>query len=296
MTFGGYTLYNAANPAHWGAELFFKYSDGFYPASPEVIENGGYTLYTYAPGGFTEASDPTGSDEEYYVKLAAKTEDGRTEADGNTLRDLYYFTLIDENFEESYTVYANRECDTVYVKDEGGDWVKVGSEWVAFDENDPGHEGLDRFNAVIGYIGNSAANDGGVSVKLDRLSHTAVTNTIEEKSPTILITLLQRQVTIGSLNDTIDTLTIGELMEIEPGSVFDNDVLRNATIENLSEKVSSLFTDMTIGTLLEYANVSVSSEIAYILQDVKIADFFGALEYHQNGQLTVNMAKLFGIA
>ena len=293
VTFGGYTLYDAGNPTHWGAELFFKYSDGFYPASPEVIENGGYKLYTYAPGSFTEASDPTGSDEEYYVKLAAKTEDGRTEADGSTLLNLYYFTLIDENFEESYTVYANRECDTVYVKDEGGEWVKVGSEWVAFDENDPEHEGLDRFNAVIGYIGNSAANDGGG--ELDRLSHTAVTNTIEEKSPTILITLLQRQVTIGSLNDTIDTLTIGELMEIEPGSVFDNDVLRNATIENLSEKVSSLFTDMTIGTLLEYANVSVSSEIAYILQDVKIADFFGALEY-QNGQLTVNMVKLFGIA
>lgn len=297
VSFGGYTLYDAENPAHWGAELFFKYSDGFYPASSEVLENGGYTLYTYTPeDGFTEASDPTGSDEEYYVKLAAKTEDGRTEADGSTLLNLYYFTLIDENFEEGYTVYANRECDTVYVKDEGGDWVKVGSEWVAFDENDPEHEGLDRFNAVIGYIGNSAANDGGVSVKLDRLSNSAVTNTIEEKSPTILITLLQRQVTIGSLNDAIDTLTIGELMEIEPGSVFDNDVLRNATIENLSEKVSSLFTDMTIGTLLEYANVSVSSEIAYILQDVKIADFFGALEYHQNGQLTVNMGKLFGIA
>ena len=291
VTFGGYTLYDATDPTHWGAELYFKYSDGYYPASSEVIENGGYTLHTYAPdGGFAEASDPTGSDEgEYYVKLASKTEES-----GDASRTVYYYTLIDENFKEGYTVYAKRECDTVYVKDEGGDWVKVGSEWVAFDENDPEHEGLDRFNAVIGYIGNSAANDGGVD--LDRLSHTAVTNTIEEKSPTILITLLQRQVTIGSLNDTIDTLTIGELMEIEPGSVFDNDVLRNATIENLSEKVSSLFTDMTIGTLLEYANVSVSSEIAYILQDVKIADFFGALEYHQNGQLTVNMAKLFGIA
>lgn len=290
VTFGGYTLYDAGNPTHWGAELFFKYSDGYYPASSEVIENRGYTLYTYAPdGGFAEASDPIGSDEgEYYVKLASKTEES-----GDASRTVYYYTLIDENFEEGYTVYAKRECDTVFVKDEGGTWVKVGSEWVAFNENDPEHEGLDRFNAVIGYIGNSAANDGGGG-KLDRLSNSAVTNTIEEKSPTILITLLQRQVTIGSLNETIDTLTIGEMMEIEPGSVFDNDVLRNATIENLSEKVSSLFTDMTIGTLLEYANVSVSSEIAYILQDVKIADFFGALEY-QKGQLTVNMGKLFGV-
>ena len=52
---------------------------------------------------------------------------------------------------------------------------------------------------------------------------------------------------------------------------------------------------MTIGKLLKYANIAVSPQVSYILQDVKLADFFGALEY-SNGQLTVNMENLFGIA
>ena len=119
---------------------------------------------------------------------------------------------------------------------------------------------------------------------------------IEEKSPTILISLLERQVTIGSLNEAIDTLTIGEMMEIEPGSVFDNPALSGSTVDGLSANVNSMFTDMTIGKLLKYANIAVSPQVSYILQDVKLADFFGALEYsYSDGQLTVNMGKLFGI-
>ena len=296
VSFGGYVPYNENDPTHWGADVFFKYSDGYYPASSAALAAADdIGIYTYTPdGGFALTSVSAGSGTEgYYVKLDAKFEDGRTEADGNTPLALYYFTAIDGGFKETYTVYSKRECDYIFVENAAsGGWVNVSGEWTEYDQALHGDVEM-RYDRYLGYIGNDAANTGGIG--LDPLTDIAV-NVLEEKSPTILISLLQRQVTIGSLNDTIDTLTIGELMEIEPGSVFDNDVLRNATIENLSEKVSSLFTDMTIGTLLEYANVSVSSEIAYILQDVKIADFFGALEYHQNGQLTVNMEKLFGIA
>lgn len=283
VTFGGYTLYNAANPAHWGAKLYFKHSEGYYPAADG---NGSYT-FNFETGSFSEEAGGG------YILLEAKYEDGRTGSDGSTPLALYYYSLIDSEYKEGYTVYSKRECDYIFLENKAnGGWTNVSGEWEEYNEDIHGTDAA-RYDRVIGYIGGNAANNGGTG--LSPLSKTKVT-VIEEKSPTILISLLKRQVTIGSLNETIDTLTIGELMEIEPGSVFDNDVLRNATIENLSEKVSSLFTDMTIGTLLEYANVSVSSEIAYILQDVKIADFFGALEYqNQNGQLTVNMEKLFGI-
>lgn len=284
VTFGGYSLYDAENPAHWGAELYFKYSEGYYPAS----DGNGTHSFDFTTGSFSEG---TGGG---YILLEAKYEDGRTGSDGSTPLALYYYSLIDSEYKEGYTVYSKRECDYIFLENKAnGGWTNVSGEWEEYNEAIHGTDAA-RYDRVIGYIGGNAANNGGTG--LSPLSKTKVT-VIEEKSPTILISLLERQVTIGSLNETIDTLTIGEMMEIEPGSVFDNDVLRNATIENLSEKVSSLFTDMTIGTLLEYANVSVSSEIAYILQDVKIADFFGALEYqNQNGQLTVNMEKLFGIA
>lgn len=296
VSFGGYVPYNENDPTHWGADVFFKYSDGYYPASSAALaEADDIGIYTYTPdGGFALTSVSAGSGTEgYYVKLDAKFENGRTEADGTTPLALYYFTAIDGGFKETYTVYSKRECDYIFLENKAnGGWTNVSGEWEEYNEAIHGIDAA-RYDRVIGYIGNDAANDGGTEAGLAPLTDISV-NVLDEKSPTILISLLERQVTIGSLNETIDTLTIGEMMEIEPGSVFDNELLSDATIETLSSRVNSLFSEMTIGTLLEYAKVSVSSEIAYILQDVKIADFFGALKY-QNGQLTVNMEKLFGI-
>lgn len=282
VTFGGYALYDAANPAHWGAKLYFKYSEGYYPAS----DGNGTHSFDFTTGSFSEVAGGG------YILLEAKYEDGRTGSDGSTPLALYYYSLIDSAYKEGYTVYSKRECDYIFLESENGTWTNVSGEWEEYNEDIHGTDAA-RYDRVIGYIGGNAANTGGTD--LPALSKTKVT-VIEEKSPTILISLLERQVTIGSLNETIDTLTIGEMMEIEPGSVFDNPALSGSTVDGLSANVNSMFTDMTIGTLLKYANIAVSPQVSYILQDVKLADFFGALEYqYQNGQLTVNMEKLFGI-
>lgn len=282
VTFGGYTLYDAENPAHWGAELYFKYSEGYYPAS----DGNGTHSFDFTTGSFSEVAGGG------YILLEAKYEDGRTGSDGSTPLALYYYSLIDSEYKEGCTVYSKRECDYIFLENKAnGGWTNVSGEWEEYNEAIHGTDAA-RYDRVIGYIGGNAANDGGTN--LSPLSTTKV-NVIEEKSPTILISLLERQVTIGSLNETIDTLTIGEMMEIEPGSVFDNPALSGSTVDGLSANVNSMFTDMTIGTLLKYANIAVSPQVSYILQDVKLADFFGALKY-SDGQLTVNMEKLFGIA
>ena len=278
VTFGGYVPYDANDPTHWGAELYFKYSEGYYPASADAIAVGGYDRYSYSvDGGFY--SDDNGE----YIKL-----EGREETERGTL---YYYSLIDSGYQAGYTVYSKRECDYIFLENaESGGWVNVAGEWEEYDQDL--HADVEmRYDRVIGYIGNDAANDGGTDAGLDPLTDISV-NVREEKSPTILISLLERQVTIGSLNETIDTLTIGEMMEIEPGSLFDNELLSGATIETLSSRVNSLFSEMTIGTLLEYANVSVSAQLEYILRDIYIADFFGALVY-ENGMIVVDMEKLF---
>ena len=281
VTFGGYTLYDAENPAHWGVELYFKYSEGYYPAS----DGNGTHSFDFTTGSFSEVAGGG------YILLEAKYEDGRTGSDGSTPLALYYYSLIDSEYKEGYTVYSKRECDYIFLENKAnGGWTNVSGEWEEYNEDIHGTDAA-RYDRVMGYIGGNAANTGGTN--LSPLSKTKVT-VIEEKSPTILISLLERQVTIGSLNETIDTLTIGEMMEIEPGSVFDNPALSGSTVDGLSANVNSMFTDMTIGKLLKYANIAVSPQVSYILQDVKLADFFGALEY-SDGQLTVNMEKLFGI-
>ena len=272
--FGSYEPYNPDDPTHWGEAIYFKYTDGYYPAS----DGNGTHSFDFTTGEFATAENGK------YIKLT-----GRPEGERGTL---YYYSLIDSGYQTGYTVYSKRECDFIFLENKAnGGWTNVSGEWEEYNEDIHGTDAA-RYDRVMGYIGGNAANDGGTG--LSPLSTTKVT-VIEEKSPTILISLLERQVTIGSLNETIDTLTIGEMMEIEPGSVFDNPALSGSTVDGLSANVNSMFTDMTIGTLLEYANIAVSPQVSYILQDVKLADFFGALEYSY-GQLTVNMEKLFGIA
>ncbi len=282
--FGSYEPYNPDDPTHWGEAVYFKYTEGYYPAS----DGNGTHSFDFTTGSFSEG---TGGG---YILLEAKYEDGRTGSDGSTPLALYYYSLIDSGYQADYTVYSKRECDYIFLENaENGGWVNVSGEWEEYNEAIHGTDAA-RYDRVMGYIGGNAANDGGTN--LSHLSTTKVT-VIEEKSPTILISLLERQVTIGSLNETIDTLTIGEMMEIEPGSLFDNPALSGSTVDGLSANVTSMFTDMTIGELLKYANIAVSPQVSYILQDVKLADFFGALEYSDSdGQLTVNMEKLFGIA
>lgn len=277
VTFGGYVPYNADDPTHWGAELYFKYSDGYYPASADATADNGYVRYSYSVnGGFY--SDDNGA----YIKLEGREETGRG--------TLYYYSLIDSGYQAGYTVYSKRECDYIFLESENGTWTNVSGEWEEYDEAVHGADAA-RYDRVMGYIGGNAANDGGTEAGLAPLTDISV-NVLDEKSPTILISLLERQVTIGSLNETIDTLTIGEMMEIEPGSLFDNELLSGATIETLSSRVNSMFSEMTIGTLLEYANVSVSAQLEYILRDIYITDFFGALVY-ENGMIVVDMEKLF---
>lgn len=280
--FGSYEPYNPDDPTHWGEAIYFKYTDGYYPAS----DGNGTHSFDFTTGSFSEVAGGG------YILLEAKYEDGRTGSDGSTPLALYYYSLIDSEYKEGYTVYSKRECDYIFLENKAnGGWTNVSGEWEEYNEDIHGTDAA-RYDRVIGYIGGNAANTGGTD--LPALSTTKVTVSAE-KSPTILISLLERQVTIGSLNETIDTLTIGEMMEIEPGSVFDNPALSGSTVDGLSANVNSMFTDMTIGTLLKYANIAVSPQVSYILQDVKLADFFGALEY-SDGQLTVNMEKLFGIA
>lgn len=272
-SFGSYEPYDPDNPTHWDETIYFKYTEGYYPAADG---NGSYD-FDFDNGEFTPAENGE------YIMLEGREETGRS--------TLYYYSLIDSGYQAGYTVYSKRECDYIFLENDEGKWTNVSGEWEEYKEDIHGADAA-RYDRVIGYIGGNAANDGGTG--LPALSDTKVT-VREEKSPTILISLLERQVTIGSLNETIDTLTIGEMMEIEPGSVFDNPALSGSTVDGLSANVNSMFTDMTIGTLLKYANIAVSPQVSYILQDVKLADFFGALEY-SDGQLTVDMEKLFGIA
>lgn len=297
--FNKYYRYNPDNPAHWGEPLFFKFTDGYYPASADTAAETKYTKYYYdfSSGTFTTTASGTPSAVAFAVKMP-DSEDGK-----------YYYTEIsspladgDDAFTDGTSVYSKRECETVYKEytagttddyqnDPSNRFVEIDGEFVPYDES--AHAGMTVYVRYIGYLGNDAANDGGYG-NLAALSSIKV-EIVTEKSSAVLLAIAERGLTLNTLDENIKSFTIEELMDIEEGSIFDDPDIRSATVDTLATAITSKFSTMSISELIRWANVrGVDEQVLFILEDVKIADFFTSLEYN-NGTITVNMEKLLGV-
>ena len=282
--FAAYVRYDAGNPAHWGRELFFKFTDGY---TLLTADTEGETLYYYDFGSGDYISSQSDSTSDALVMMTGRDD------------KKYYFSEIngvraagDEAFASGDTVYSKRLAEVIYKLADNGSFVYEDGAYVAYDP-DRHADVTERYDRVTGVLVNKAGNDGGegllAPLSTDRVS------VIREKSSSVLIAMLDRELTIGTLDENIKSFTIEELIDIESGSVFDDPTIRNATVDTLSDAITAKLTNSSIGELIRWANVrGVDEKVLFILEDVKISDFFTALEY-KDGTITVNMEKLLGV-
>ncbi len=282
--FAAYVRYDAKNPAHWGRKLFFKFTDG-YTLSTADTEDETLYYYDFKSGAYTSSQSASTSDA---LVMMTGRDDGK-----------YYFSEIngvraadDEAFASGDTVYSKRLAEVIYKLADDGSFVYEDGGYVAYDP-DRHADVTERYDRVTGVLVNKAGNDGGegllAPLSTDRVS------VVREKSSSVLIAMLDRRLTIGTLDENIKSFTIEELIDIESGSVFDDTTIRNATVDTLSDAITAKLTNSSIGELIRWANVrGVDEKVLFILEDVKISDFFTALEY-KDGTITVNMEKLLGV-
>ena len=282
--FAAYVRYDAKNPAHWGREPFFKFTDGY---TLPTADTDGETLYYYdfESGAYTSSRSASTSDA--LVRMTGR-DDGK-----------YYFSEIngvraanDDAFVSGDTVYSKRLAEVIYKLADDGSFVYEDGAYASYDP-DRHADVTERYDRVTGVLVNKAGNDGGegllAPLSTDRVS------VVREKSSSVLIAMLDRRLTIGTLDENIKSFTIEELIDIESGSVFDDPTIRNATVDTLSDAITAKLTNSSIGELIRWANVrGVDEKVLFILEDVKISDFFTALEY-KDGTITVNMEKLLGV-
>ena len=282
--FAAYVRYDGNNPAHWGRDLFFKFTDGY---TLPTADTEGETLYYYdfESGAYTSSQSASTSDA---LVMMTGRDDGK-----------YYFSEIngvraadDKAFVSGDTVYSKRLAEVVYKLADNGSFVYEDGGYVAYDP-DRHADVTERYDRVTGVLVNKAGNDGGegllAPLSTDRVS------VVREKSSSVLIAMFDRELTIGTLDENIKSFTIEELIDIESGSVFDDPTIRNATVDTLSDAITAKLTNSSIGELIRWANVrGVDEKVLFILEDVKISDFFTALEY-KDGTITVNMEKLLGV-
>ncbi len=294
--FNKYYRYDPSNPAHEGEQLYFKFTGGFYPASADTAGETAY-YYDYKTGEFTTTKSGTTSSAAFAVRMPVSADDKD---------DKYYYTEINSTLAEgdatfdadTDATYSKRACEEIFKEYTAGTadddpanlFVSIDDGFVQYDES--AHAGMTVYVRYIGYLGNDAANDGGSG--LTPLSSVKV-QLVTEKSSAVLLAIADRALTINTLDENIKNFTIEELMDIEEGSIFDDPDIRTATINTLSEAITTKFSTMSISDLIRWANVrGVDEQVLFILEDVKIADFFTSLEY-KNGTITVNMEKLLGV-
>ena len=150
--FNKYYRYNPDNPAHWGEPLFFKFTDGYYPASADTATETKY-YYDFNSGTFIKTTEEVPEEVSFAVKMPVSAD------------DKYYYTEInstladgDAAFTDGTPVYSKRECETVYKEytpgtaddDPANLFVSIDDGFVPYDES--AHAGMTVYERYIGYL------------------------------------------------------------------------------------------------------------------------------------------------
>lgn len=212
--------------------------------------------------------------------------------------DTYYqYQGKDNDGNSKEPLYSKVYCENVYVKSASGNYVFNGNEYVAYDASK--HDGLDRFNQVVGYL--ATANETYVKVSgayAIALPHTQAMvaregGMIREKSQAVIRMLATKKVTIANIDSVIKTATVGEIMEVSPDSIFEK--FADSTINSLNANLQSTITEMSVGELMEFAGVSTNNAVVRsALKDVKLKNFFDSLTFNPTVGIVVDMEKACG--
>lgn len=194
-------------------------------------------------------------------------------------------------------LYSKVYCENIYVKSASGNYVFNGNEYVAYDASK--HDGLDRFDQVVGYL--ATANEtyvkvsGAYAIALPHIQSMVAREggMIREKSQAVIRMLATKKVTIANIDSVIKTATVGEIMEVSPDSIFEK--FADSTINSLNANLQSTITEMSVGELMEFAGVSTSNAVVRsALKDVKLKNFFDSLTFNPTVGIVVDMEKACG--
>lgn len=209
----------------------------------------------------------------------------------------YQYLGKDNDGNSKEPLYSKEYCEDIYVKSATGAYVFNGNEYVAYDASK--HDGLDRFEQVVGYL--ATANETYVKVSgayAIALPHTQSMvaregGMIREKSQAVIRMLATKKVTIANIDSVIKTATVGEIMEVTPDSIFEK--FADSTINSLNSNLQSTITEMSVGELMEFAGVSTSNAVVRsALKDVKLKNFFDSLTFNPTVGIVVDMEKACG--
>lgn len=270
----------AATYSNADADLYVEISGMYTPYDSTKLTHLGFSSY------FVKQTKTDGT--KFYVP---------TTTPGASDDMTYQYQGKDEDGNSKEALYSKVYCENIYVKSASGNYVFNGNEYVAYDASK--HDGLDRFEQVVGYL----ATTNETYVKVSGAYAIALPHTqsmvarkggmIREKSQAVIRMLATKKVTIANIDSVIKTATVGEIMEVTPDSIFEK--FADSTINSLNANLQSTIIEMSVGELMEFAGVSTSNAVVRsALKDVKLKNFFDSLTFNPTVGIVVDMEKACG--
>ncbi|MBQ9276779.1 MAG: hypothetical protein IJ226_04210, partial [Clostridia bacterium] len=188
--------------------------------------------------------------------------------------------------------YSRQYCESVYLKCDDLTlypidqyFVFIDGKYVKYDAEK--HEGMDTFIIVQAFLADESQVEA-----LDTNDYTRV-HVIHEKSAPVLRMMSEHN--INDMSSVVGDAVIDDLMDISPDNMFGTDKIKNSKINDLGSAMSGLMNEMTINKLLDWANITtIDPKVKSAIGDATLTSFFNSLTY-QNGSITVNMLKLYGL-
>ncbi len=193
--------------------------------------------------------------------------------------------------ESEYSEYEKQVgCDKVYV------YTPATNEYVLYSESADYGDDAEYYIKKLGYI----AQKGEVFYNENSADKTAlnfqIIQTMERERSSKVLALLADK-TVNDMNSTIENATIGDFMDVTPGTIFDDKDIRESQLHDLGNTLANKLATITIGKLIEWGSITtIDPSVLNILHEVTLTDFFYALTYDDStGMIAFDMAKLYGI-
>ena len=290
---GNYVEYSSANPSHADLDKYLLLSDGYALVEDSTADTRD-KFYLKADGTFS--ADSTGA----YVGLTFIKNTVKHSAGG---KDFYYFAPLDSAYNlavglgEVIPTFSKQMASTTYIEtdDEASATLAFyDKKIIAKDELPDDAEDVVYVKETIGYIVKIKGDNAEVLAFLELMdAGTKKVAYVQQQSAPALKAFAVHDVKVNSLDTALKEFKIRDMMDVAPDSLFDDEDIKNANIDDLGNVFQKKLKNMTIQNILDWGNITtLSDEVLAIIGEATLEDFFASLSY-ANGDIHVDIVKLY---
>lgn len=301
---GNYVEYSATNPVHADLEKYILLSDGYALVEDSTADTRERTRFYLTNSGIT-TSNTDAIDGFLFIKNTLKGQSYMLDESTMTyyLADCYYYSPLDSEYQNLLNDYESKGfskpatfskqmASTTYIEtDEASATLAFyDKKLIAKDELPDDATAPKYVKAIVGVLCNKA----GIYMGSTKWFANAFSiEYIQQQSAPALKAFAVHDVKVNSLDTALKEFTISDMMNVAPDSLFDDEEIKNAKIDDLGTVFQDKLKNMTIQNILDWGNITtLSDEVLAIIGEATLEDFFASLSY-ADGDIHVDIVKLY---